>query len=88
MAPEGMKSRTRARKSPTGSRKKPKTAQAKTRGTGKRDLVKAPNATFFAKRTGGEQFKDAVEVGASERADPGTEAKTNVRGGYGDRGDR
>jgi hypothetical protein len=68
------------RKTPTGSRKKHPAA--------KRDLVKAPNATIYAKGTAGGQFKDLVEVGASQRADRRTQVTTKVRSGYGDRGDR
>ncbi len=57
--------RTRARQSPTGSRKKPKTAQAKKRSAEKHDVVEAPNATSSAKRTAGGELGDTVEVGVA-----------------------
>lgn len=61
---------------------------ARKRGSGKRDLVKTPTGTFFARRDGEGQFREMDEVGPSLAADRRRKAKTKVSSGYGDRGDR
>jgi len=58
------------------------------RGSGKRELLKARNATFFAKRTASGRFKEMDERGRSLSADRRRKAKTPAKRGYGDRGDR
>jgi hypothetical protein len=58
------------------------------RSMGKRDTVKAKNATFYAKRTDRGRFKEMDEKGRSLSADRRQRAKTKTRSGYGDRGDR
>jgi hypothetical protein len=58
------------------------------RQAGKRDLVKAKNATMFAKRTAAGEFKEMDEVGRSLKADRRTKAKRKAKSGFGDRGDR
>jgi hypothetical protein len=58
------------------------------RGLGKRQLLKARNATFFAKRASSGQFKEMDERGRSLSADRRRKAKTPAKRGYGDRGDR
>jgi hypothetical protein len=60
----------------------------KKRPTGKRELLKSRNATFFAKRTTKGRFKDMDERGRSLTADRRRKAKTKAKRGYGDRGDR
>lgn len=67
---------------------KKSSSSARPRSSGKRDLVKAPNATFFAKRDADGQFKEMAEVGRSLAADRRTKSKTKVASGFGDRGDR
>jgi hypothetical protein len=62
--------------------------QTKARGSGKRDLVKAKNATFFGRRTASGRFKEMDEMGRSQKADRRTKARRKVASGYGDRGDR
>lgn len=61
---------------------------AKKKGSGKRDLVKTPNASFFARRDSRGRFREMDEVGRSLAADRRKKAKTKVKTGYGDRGDR
>jgi hypothetical protein len=58
------------------------------RGSGKRQLLKARNATFFGKRTSSGRFKEMDEQGRSLSADRRRKAKTRAKRGYGDRGDR
>jgi hypothetical protein len=58
------------------------TGTARARGAGQRDLVKAPNATFYAKRTAGGQFKEMDEVGRSQRTDRARAAKRTVKAGF------
>jgi hypothetical protein len=60
----------------------------KRRPSGKRDTVKAKNATMYAKRTSKGRFKEMDEKGRSLKADRRTQAKKGVRSGYGDQGDR
>jgi hypothetical protein len=60
----------------------------KKRGSGRRDTVKAKNATFYAKRTARGSFREMDEKGRSVKADRRTKAKTKTKSGYGDRGDR
>ena len=79
---------TTTKRSSARATTKKRATTAKTRGSGKRDLVKTPNATLFAKRDARGQFKDMAEKGKSQRADRRTTAKTKVRSGYGYRGDR
>jgi hypothetical protein len=60
----------------------------KKRGASKRNLVKTPTGSFFAKRDQEGQFTELDEVGRSLRADRARTAKTIVKGGYGDQGDQ
>ena len=60
----------------------------KRRGTGKRELVKNQAGDFFARRTGGGQFKDMDARGRSLSQDRRTKAKATAKSGRGDRGDR
>ena len=68
--------------------KKAKTAKKAKRPAGKRDLVKAKNATMFAKRSTKGRFKEIDEAGTSLKADRRTKAKAKAKSGFGDRGDR
>jgi hypothetical protein len=58
------------------------------RAAGKRDLVRRPGASSYAKRTAGGRFKEMDDVGRSQAADKPRASKTSVRSGYGDQGDR
>jgi hypothetical protein len=60
----------------------------KKRSSGKRDTVKAKNATMYAKRTARGRFKEMDDKGRSLAADRRKKARTKVKSGYGDRGDR
>lgn len=61
---------------------------SKAKGSGKRDLVQTPTGSFYAHRDGQGQFTELDEVGRSLAADRRQKAKTKVKSGYGDRGDR
>jgi hypothetical protein len=70
------------------TRKKTSTVRSTKRGTGKRDAVNAPNATFYARRGSGGEFREMDEKGRSLAADRRQRAKATVVSGMGDRGDR
>ena len=56
--------------------------------TGKRELI-APNGDKrFVKRDDKGQFNDVVDVGKSLAQDVKKSAKTKVKSGHGDRGDK
>jgi len=68
--------------------RKTRGSQAKrSRPVAKRDLVRRPKASAYAKRTAKGRFKEMDDVGASQRADKPRKAKTTVKSGYGDQGD-
>lgn len=58
------------------------------KGSSKRDLVKSPTATMYAKRTSKGRFKEIDNVGPSQSADRRTKAKKKTKSGYGDQGDQ
>ena len=64
-----------------------KTKTAK-RGTGKRELINTGTDKRYVRRNGQGQFKESDDVGRSLSADRRKNAKTKVKPGYGDRGDR
>jgi hypothetical protein len=68
--------------------KRATTASRKRRGTGKRELVKNQAGDFFARRTGGGQFKEMDARGRSLSQDRRRKAKTATKSGRGDRRDR
>ena len=57
------------------------------RPAGKRDLVRRPKASAYAKRTARGRFKEMDDVGRSQKSDKVRKAKKRVRSGYGDQGD-
>jgi hypothetical protein len=69
----------------TATRRKSSTPK---RGSGKRELLKSRNATFFARRTSRGRFKEMDERGRSLTADRRRKAETRTKSGYGDKGDR
>ena len=70
------------------AKKSPKRASAKrSRPPAKRDLLRRPKASSYAKRTARGRFKDMDDVGRSQKADKPRKAKRRVRSGYGDQGD-
>ena len=60
----------------------------KRRSSQKRETIRTKRATLYAKRTARGRFKEMDEKGRSLKADRRRKAKTKVRSGYGDRGDR
>jgi hypothetical protein len=58
------------------------------RASGKRDLVRTPTGSFYAKREANGRFKELDEVGRSLAADRRVRAKRETGPGYGDQGDR
>jgi hypothetical protein len=71
------------------AKKAQKRAGAKrARPAGKRDLVRRPKASAYAKRTARGRFKEMDDVGRSQKTDKPRKAKKTVRSGYGDQGDK
>ena len=68
-------------------RSRKRTARKQTRPAGKRDLVRRPKASAYAKRTARGRFKEMDDVGRSQKTDKPRKAKRTVRSGYGDQGD-
>jgi hypothetical protein len=64
-----------------------KSSGGASRQGGKRDLVRRPKASAYAKRTSTGRFKEMDDVGRSQKADKKRSAKKTVRSGYGDQGD-
>ena len=58
------------------------------RRAGKRDLVRRPKASTYAKRTARGRFNEMDDVARSQKADKPRKAKKKVRSGYGDQGDK
>ena len=54
----------------------------------KRERVDTGTDKRFVRRSAGGQFKESDDVGRSMARDRSTNAKTKVRSGHGDRGDR
>jgi hypothetical protein len=61
---------------------------SKGRGSGKRELINTGRDKRFVRRDGQGQFKESDDVGRSLSQDRKRSAKTNVKSGYGDKGDR
>ena len=58
------------------------------RNSAKRDLVRRPKGSAYAKRTGRGKFKEMDDVGRSQKADRTRRARRRVKSGYGDQGDQ
>ena len=58
------------------------------RATSKRERLDTPTSSHFAKRDAKGRFKEMDNVGRSLAADRRTKAKTPVKSGHGDQGDR
>lgn len=70
------------------AKKSPKRTSAKrSRPAAKRDLVRRPKASSYAKRTARGRVQEVDDVGRSQKADKPRKAKRKVRSGYGDRRD-
>ena len=64
-----------------------RTGAKRSRPAGKRDLVRRPKASAYAKRTARGRFKEMDDVGRSQKTDKPRKAKRKVRSGFGDQGD-
>lgn len=77
---------TKKGSSKKGSRKADAKEQA--RGSGKRELIENAAGDFYAKRDKDGEFSEMDERGRSLAADRRKSAKSAVKSGYGDQGDR
>jgi hypothetical protein len=64
-----------------------RTTTKRSRPAAKRDLVRGPKASAYAKRTAQGRFKEMDDVGRSQKADKPRKAKRTISSGYGDQGD-
>ena len=64
-----------------------RTVTKRSRPAGKRDLVRRPKASSYAKRTARGRFTEMDDVGRSQKADKPRKAKRSVSSGNGDQGD-
>jgi hypothetical protein len=64
------------------------TAGARKRSTLKRETIDTGKTKMYGKRTTGGRFKQMDDVGRSLSVDRRRKAKTAVKAGYGDQGDR
>lgn len=65
-----------------------KAAKGVKKKASKRTLVDTGTDKRFVRRGGGGRFKESDDVGRSLSADPRKRAKTTVKSGQGDKGDR
>jgi hypothetical protein len=65
-----------------------KTAGSRKRSTSKRELIDTGKNKMYAKRTAKGRFKEMDDVSRSLSADRRRTAKTTVKAGHGDQGDR
>lgn len=65
-----------------------KSKTSKRRGTGKRERISPRGDTRFVRRDERGRFSESDDAGRSLSADRRRKAKTKVKPGYGDRGDR
>ena len=61
---------------------------AKKRSTSKRELIDTGGDKRYVKRTAGGRFRESDDVSRSLSADRRRTAKTTVKSGFGDQGDR
>jgi hypothetical protein len=66
----------------------PTTTKRGKRSTSRRRRLRNRAGTFFAKRTRRGRFKELDEKGRSLTTDRHRKARTTVKSGYGDQGDR
>jgi hypothetical protein len=73
---------------PTAKKSAAKKPAAKKKSTAKRELINTGTDKRFVRRNGSGQFKESDDVGRSLTTDRKQKAKTKVKSGQGDRGDR
>jgi hypothetical protein len=64
------------------------TSSGNKRGSGKRELIAPKGDKRYVKRDANGRFKESDDQSKSLSRDRKTKAKTKVKPGYGDRGDR
>ena len=64
-----------------------KRASSSAKSSAKRDLVRRPGASAYAKRKTTGRFSEMDDVGRSQKVDKRKTAKKKVSSGYGDQGD-
>jgi hypothetical protein len=74
-------------KSSTSKTNPAKTSTAK-RGTGKRELISPKGDARYVRRDAKGRITESDDVGRSQKQDRARKAKTKVKSGQGDRGDR
>ena len=72
----------------TAAKRKSSTKSSAKRGSGKRELINTGSDKRFVRRGSAGKFKESDDVGRSLAADRRKKAKTKVKSGQGDRGDR
>ena len=79
-----------ARKSSAKAAAKKPTARKATakRSSQKRERVNPGSDARFVKRTASGRFKESDDVGRSQKTDRAKKARTAVKSGFGDQGDR
>ena len=65
-----------------------KSSSSRSRTSQKRKRINTGTDARFVKRTASGRFKDSDDVGRSQPADRAKKAKTAVKAGFGDQGDR
>ena len=72
----------------TKSTKKKSSSPSSTRPTGKRELIKPNEDARYVRRDAKGRIRESDDVGRSLKQDRARKAKTKVKSGQGDRGDR
>ena len=83
-----MAKKTARRSVKKGAAKRKTTGATKRRAAAKRELVDTGSDKRFVRRNRSGQFKESDDVGKSLAVDRRKKAKTKVKAGQGDRGDR
>src|SRR5687768_16243574 len=80
--------RRRPQMAKTATKRKSSTKSSSKRGSGKRELIDTGTDKRFVRRGAAGKFKESDDVGRSLASDRRQKAKTKVKSGQGDCGDR
>ena len=83
-----MAKKSSAKKSAAKKTSSAKSSTSRSRGSQKRERINTGSDARFVKRSASGRFKESDDVGRSQRADRARKAKTTVKSGFGDQGDR